>query len=899
MPLLAHAKSLIRNLFRRDRADRDTDEELRSYLDLLTEEKIASGQDPAQARRQAKIELGGLEQVKESILEDRPTAFIDSVAQDLRYAFRLFRRSPAFTAATILTLALGMGANAAIFSLVDSVFFRALPFPDLDRLVHVWTTNSDGDLHTPSPTQYEAVRNDAQSFEQVAGVGWAEFFYGINEPATQTLPGQLVTSNWLSTLGIQPFLGRDFFAEEQRAGHDAVVLLSYRCWRTRFHADPHVTQRQILLNRRLVTVIGVLPQSLEPYYDGAEVFAPLVLASYATNGLIRDGSIRVQTVARLKPGVSLAQARAESEFISQNLRSASQSDALSGRLVIEDFADALRDPGPTMQNARHGLAMMAAAAGVVLLIACANVASLLLARGIKRQKEIAVRAAIGCSRARLIRQLLTESTLLFLAGGVLGLFFARWSEDILAAATFGVVSNATYLHIDLRAALASLAICLVSALFFGTIPALQATHISPNDSLKDAPASITSGSRQQRSRNLLIMFQVALGMVLLVISGLLFRSFLHVEAAPIGYDPRNVLTATIQLPSTHYASPSARARLMQATLDRLRIMPSVESVGIANSLPMSGADSAHFQMEASSPQAAPVEDQVSFLSVSDSYFSTLRVPMLAGRPFHESDRAAAAPVAIVNQTFASRYFYGTSPIGGFAAFAGNPASKRQIVGVVSDFRQRNPEEDLRPIIYLPIAQTSPAAWSAAIRVRSSTDLATAAQSISNWLRPVDPSLDWEVGTMQRQLHDSESLTLRRPIITLFGGFGGLALILAIVGIFGVTSYSVAERTREIGIRVALGAARGEIANLVLRDASTVAFAGIAIGSFAALVLTKFLPTGSIGWSGSGIFLYGVSRLDALTYICSAALLLLASLSASWPPARRATQIDPLQALRHE
>ncbi len=478
------------------------------------------------------------------------------------------------------------------------------------------------------------------------------------------------------------------------------------------------------------------------------------------------------------------------------------------------------------------------------------------------------------------------------------MFFARWSEDILAAATFGVVSNVTYLHIDLRAALASLTICLVSAILFGMIPALQATHVRPNDSLKDGSSGLTSGTRQQRSRNFPIAFQIALGMVLLVISGLLFRSFLHVEAASIGYDAHNVLTATIQLPSSRYANPVDRLRLMQSALDRLRLVPSVESVGIADSLLMSGADRSHFLIQGASPQEAPVEDEVSFLSVGDAYFSTLHVPVLAGREFRDANREATAPVVIVNRTFANIYFRGSSPIGHHVASAGSPTIKREIIGVVSDFRQRNPEEDLRPIVYFPIAQTLPPGWSAAIRVRSSSEMAGVAQSISDTLRIIDPSLDWEVSTMQRQIHDSESLTLRRPVITLFAGFGGLALILAIVGIFGVTSYSVAERTREIGIRVAMGASRGEIASMVLREASTVAFMGITIGAFAAALLTRFLPTGSIGWSGSGIFLYGVSRLDALTYVCSATLLLSASLSASWLPARRATQIDPMQALRH-
>jgi putative ABC transport system permease protein len=897
MPLFARTKSLIGNLFRRDRADRNIDDELRSYLDLLAEEKIATGLSSIEARRQAQIELGGIEQVKENVRDVRAGAYLDAAAQDIRFALRLFRKSPIFTAVAILTLALGLGANAAIFSLVDSVFLRAMPFANLDRLVHIWTVNSDGDLHTPSPAQYEEVLNDAHSYVQVAGVGWTEFFFGENEPETQSAAGELVTSNWLSTLGVQPFLGRDFLSDEVSPGHDAVVLLSYRCWRTRFHADPKTIGLQIVLNRRLVTIIGVLPDSLEPYYDGTEIFAPLVLKSYTAQGPVRDGSIRVQIVARLKPDVSLAQARVETELMSQRVKDASQTGSVPSHLVIEGFADTLSHPGPTMQNAQHGLAMIAAAAGVVLLIACANVASLLLARGIKRQKEIAVRTAIGCSRARLIRQLLTESTLLFLAGGVLGLFFARWSEDILAAATAGVVSNATYLHVDLRAALVSLVICLVSALLFGMIPALQATRLSPNESLKDGSSSVTSGVRQQRSRNFLVAFQIALGMVLLVTSGLLFRSFLHVEAAPIGYDPHNVVTATMQLPSSRYANPLDRLRVMQATLDRLRLMPSVASVGIADSLPMSGADRAHFLIQSSS-QEAPVEDEVSFLAVGDAYFSTLRVSLIAGREFRESDSEAAAPDVIVNQTFAKRYYQGTSPIGRFVAFAGVPTIKREIVGVVSDFRQRNPEEDLRPIIYLPIVQTLPPGWSAAIRVRSSSEMAGVAQSIPDLLRPIDPSLDWEISTMQRQIHDSESLTLRRPIITLFAGFGALALILAIVGIFGVTSYSVAERTREIGIRVAMGAAHNEIARMVLREASTVAFTGIAIGAFAALALTRLLPTDSIGWSGSGIFLYNVSRLDVLTYASSAALLLSAALTASWLPASGATRIDPMQALRH-
>jgi putative ABC transport system permease protein len=388
-------------------------------------------------------------------------------------------------------------------------------------------------------------------------------------------------------------------------------------------------------------------------------------------------------------------------------------------------------------------------------------------------------------------------------------------------------------------------------------------------------------------------------MVLLVGFGLLLRSFLNVESSPMGYDPRDVLTATIRLPTTRYTAASDRVRLMREATERVRSMPGVESVSIANSLPMEGAESARLRIEVPSTKAPPAEQEIYFVSVSPEYFSMLKVAMLAGRPFQERDGQEGGPVAIVNQTFAKTYFQGINPIGYHLAFADSPTPWREIVGIVSDFRQRNPEEDLRPLAYFPVAQTLPGRWSMAIRVRAASDTGNAAARISNWLRPVDPQLYWDVGSMQQQIHDSESLTLRRPIITLLSSFGGLALILVVVGAFGVTSYSVAERTREIGIRSALGAGRSEIAGLVLRESLGVALGGVALGTFGALVVTRLFPTGGIGWSGSGIFLYGVSRTDSLTYLLTAVLLTSVVLAASWAPARRAMRVDPMVALRHE
>jgi putative ABC transport system permease protein len=875
----------------------DMDAELRFHIEARTEDLVCGGVAREEALRRARIEFGGIERAKEECRDAHGTNFVESLIQDLRFGLRMLRKNPAFTAVAVVTLALGIGANTAIFGLVDSAFLRGLPFREPERLVHIWTIEADDDVHTPTPAQYQAVRKESNSFEQVAASGWADYFYSADSSTSENLPGSLVTSNWFTTLGVQPLIGRNFREEEQQASQDGVVILSYDFWQTRFHADPGIIGQQIVLNRRPVTVVGVLPISSSSKY-GSKVFAPLLLNSYASQGNVRAGKMRVQIVARLKPGVTPAQARSELEVIGEQFKNANAVTDRSKHLVVENFAEMFRHPGPTVQNAQNGLWMTAVASGVVLLIACANVASLLLARGVKRHREIAVRAALGSSRGRMIRQLLTESTLLFLFGGVVALIATRWCEEIITKVASDMLSGA-YLQVDARVFIVSLAVSLLTALTFGLIPALQATRAGLNESLKDATLNAAGGWRSRRMRNVLVGGQIALGMVLLVCFGLLLRSFLHVESSQMGYDPRNVLTAATRLPFARYTAPPDRARLMHDAAERVRLIPGIESVGIADSLPMEGAESARLRIEVPGPKAAPVEEQIWFVSVSPGYFSTLRVAMLAGRPFQEQDGLESGAVAIINQTFAKQYFPGTNPIGYHLAFADSPTIRREIVGVVSDFRQRNPEEDLRPLAYFPVEQTLPARWSMAIRVRAASDMGSVAERINKWLRPVDPQLYWEMGSMQRLIFDSESLTMRRPILTLVASFGSLALVLVVVGVFGVTSYSVAERTREIGIRAALGAARVEIAGLVLRESLGVTFAGLIAGTFCAFVITRFFPAQGIGWSGSGIFLYGVSRTDSPTYLLTAALLTIVVLAACWIPARRATRVDPMVALRYE
>jgi len=886
----------LRSLFRRNRVEQELAEELQYHLARKTEGLLAQGMTSDDARRAALRSMDGLELRKEQCRDTRGVNLLETLLQDLRFGLRMLRKSPGFAAAAVLTLALGIGANTAMFGLVDSAFLRRLPYREPQRLVHIWTLEND-DTHTPTPAQYQAVRDESKSFEQVAAQGWADYLYGADGSLSENLRGALVTPNWFLTLGVRPLLGRNFRDEEQRVGQDGVVILSYDFWQNRFHADPSIIGQQIVLNRRPVTVVGVLPIWSSSKY-GPKIFAPLVLNSYANQGDERAGKVRVEIIARLKPDVTLSQSRSEVEVIGDQFRNPSALADRSQRLVVEDFAEMFRHPPPTVQNAQRGLWMTAVSAGIVLLIACANVGSLLLARGVKRHREVAVRTALGSSRGRMIRQLLTESTLLFLFGGVVALILTRWCAQIITKLASDMLSGA-YLQMNVRVFIVSLVVSLLAALAFGMIPALHGSRVNLNESLKDATPNAPGGSPSRRLRNGLVAGQVALGMVLLVAFGLLLRSYLHVETSRLGYDPHNVLTVATRFPFTRYTAPADRARLMHEAAERLRQLPGLESVGIADSLPMNGADSAQLRIEAPTPKVPPVQEEIWFVSVGPEYFSTLKVPMLSGRSFDERNGQASSSVAIVNETFARHFFPGSNPIGYHIAFADSPTTEREIVGVVSDFRQRNPEEDLRPLVYFPIAQTAPPRWSMAIRVRSAGDLINVASRINNWLQPVDPQLYWELGSLEAEIHDSESLTLRRPVITLLASFGSLALILVIVGVFGVTSYSVAERTREIGIRTALGAGHLKIVGLVLRESLLVACAGLVVGSLGAFAITRFFPTAGIGWSGSGIFLYGVSRTDSLTYGLAAALLVSVVLAATWAPAGRASRVDPMVALRHE
>ena len=463
----------------------------------------------------------------------------------------------------------------------------------------------------------------------------------------------------------------------------------------------------------------------------------------------------------------------------------------------------------------------------------------------------------------------------------------------------GLSPNGAYVNINARVFLFSLGVSFLCALVFGLAPALHATRIDLNDSLKDAVPTTVGGFRSRQSRNLLVVSQVALGMVLLVGFGLLLRSYLHVESAPMGYDPSNILTASVGLSTPRYREPSARLHFLEEAVERARLIPGVESAGMTETLPLDGADSGSLNIENHAASATESTGNAHRLSVDSGFFSTMKFTMLAGRPFSDNDSLGSPAVVIVNQTFASQFFPNENPLSHRFAFADSPMAWREIVGIVSNVRQRNLDEDSQSIAYLPLAQSLPRDLHLAIRVRASADMGPVSRGLSNWLRPLDPDLFWEQSTMLQRIHDSESVSMRRPVVTLLALFGGLALLLALVGIFGVTSFSVTERTREIGIRIALGATHSEVARLVLKETLLLTATGLASGALAALALTQLLPAGPLGWTGSGISLFGVARTDILTYSSSGILLSFVALSACYIPARRAMRVDPIVALRYE
>jgi predicted permease len=891
----------LRALFIGRRLDDEFDREVESHLTLLTEENIRQGMAPDDACRAALRAFGGVTQAKEHNREHRGLRQAEICLQDLRYAWRILRSRPGFTVVAVLTLALGIGANTAMFSVVNAVMWQELPYQSPERIAYFLVGDLahggfDDDI---SIADFVDWKRQNRVFDEMATFRGAHHLtLAADGVEPERIAGNLITANLLPVLGWNVWIGRNFLPEEEQPGHDNVVILSHQCWRRTFSADPNILGKKITLDGRPYAVVGVLPAGLRLW--GRDVYVPFALSTFSAD----RGTLQyAHAVARLKPGVTMAQAQTEMANVAREIEldnpATNQYRSVKLRTLLENETDW----GPTRRRMRQTLLVMLGAAGLVTLMACVNVASLLLARGLKRQKEFVMRIALGSSRARIARQLLTETLLLFLCGGAAGLVLAVTARHLMVKTTASYLNGATVdggttIALNPRIFLFSFVVSLIAGALFGLAPALQAVRVNLNDALNDVVKD-SGGWRRNRLRSTLISMEISLAMVMLVGFGLLARSFIKVMEAPQGFEPANVLTIFAGLNQEKYATPARRLEFSRKLLDEIYQMPGVRTAGIASAIPLMGGSEITFFIEGRDG-ARQTQATVRKLEVSPGYFSTFGIPLRQGRLFNDHDDETAPTVALVNETLARRYFPDESPLGKRVKIEGTRNPWCEIVGVVADAHQRNMDEDEAPLFFRPWHQAPQTDLTAVAKINAAAGLPAAGAALRTKLHTLDKDQAWErVQTMEEVIDDSESVVLRRPIVVLLGTLGTIALLLAVVGIYGVLSYSVTERTHEIGIRMALGALPGNVVKVILRETLILLSIGLGTGLAMALALTRLLPTGAIGWSGAAIHLYGVTRTDAITYSGVILILSLVALLASYIPARRAARIDPMRALRYE
>jgi putative ABC transport system permease protein len=820
---------------------------------------------------------------------DRRGVAVQTLWQDVRHGLRAIAKSPGFTAVAVLTLALGIGANTAIFSVVNAVLLRALPFPNSGRLVALWGVreHTGENRRALSYPDFEDLRAHSRSLESAAAYDEGAFtLTGLGEP--MHLRAGIVSADLFQVLRVSPRLGRAFLRDEDKPG-TRVILLSDRLWRERLNADPALVGRALSLNGRSYTVVGVLPPDFQfpldsdPYDLWTTIAEDRVSDSGDKPMTEHRGAHFLQAVARLKPGVPLAQANAELKAIGAALAKQYPDTNAHFSLSAEPALDAL------VGDVRPALWILLAAVGLVLLIACANVANLLLARSTARQHEVAVRAALGASRARILRQLLTESVLLAVAGAVPGVLLAAWATKILSTLPSLQIPRLAQAAVDWRALLFTLAASLATAGVFGLVPAVHASRFSLTGALREGGRGSGQSARHSQLRSALVVCEVSLALLLLIGSGLLVRSLVGILRVAPGFDPQGVSSFNMDLPGTRYGKPEQSAQFFRDLLPRLNALPGVVAASAVIPLPLSeDRIGTTFQIEGR-PVPRSEEPVTEFRCIGLDYFRTMRIPVIAGRTFTAADTRASAPVAIINETFAKRYFPNENPIGkriqpGVSDHP--PSVMREIVGVVGDVRHRALWRAPDPESHAPYDQV--AIGGMTVVVRAAADPQALMPAIRNELKKMDAELPlYSVRTLEEYV--SGSVAQRRFTALLLGIFAVVAMLLATGGLYGVMSYGVAQRTHEIGVRVALGAESGDVLKLVVGQGLRLTVLGVVLGWLGALGASRFL----------GALLYGVAGDDPLTFGTVAAVFVAVALAACYIPAQRAARVDPLVALRHE
>ena len=810
--------------------------------------------------------------------------------KDVRYAARVLWKSPGFTAVAVLAVALGVGANTAIFSVVNAVLLKPLAYEEPNQLVLINHNYPKIDLKASvSAPGYAYYRDNARSFSGVAALtGWNVNLTGEGEP--ERLQGMSVTPNLFQTLGARASAGRTFTAEEGAPGNNKVVVLSDGFWRRRFAGLP-VVGKVVTLNGEPYNVVGVMPPGFQLGREfggqAPELWSPIAFTPQQLDPTTGLTSEYLAVVARLKPGVSVAQAQAEMDAMAADLRRQymPNSGPDNWGLLLTSYEEFVVGKVRTM------LFFLLGVVACVLLIACANVANLMLARSAFRQKEIAVRTALGASRWRVVRQLLTESVLLSLAGGGVGLLLAMWGLDLLLKLNDHKIPRAAEIGLDRNVLLFTLGVSVLTGIVFGLAPAFQTSNVNLHDTLKEGGRSGRGGVRRG-VRDALVVFEIFAAVVLLVGAGLLIRSFGRLQQVNPGFEPRGVLAMQVSLPGSKYKEGAQRAAFDRQLLEGVRALPGVKSAATITTLPMSGWNqSGSFQIEGQQLPLGVSSPHGDRWMPSDDYFQTMGIPLVKGRYFDARDTADSPLVAIVSEALARKYWPGEDPVGKRITFDRVPNTQdqrwREVVGVVGHVRNEGLEGESRGQYYVPYSQR-PNSADLFIVARTDADPASLAPAVRGAVAAVDRDLPvYRVTTMEKLV--AESLAQRRFWMFLFGVFAGLAMALAVVGLYGVMSYTVAQRTHEIGLRMALGAQAGDVLRMVVGQGMLLVAVGLGLGLGAALLLSRLMSS----------MLFGVSAADPLTYAGIAVLLAAVAFFASYLPARRATKVDPMEALRYE
>jgi putative ABC transport system permease protein len=867
-------------------------EELAQYLDDYYAELLAGGATETEAERRTLAELSGSELLARELrrverpcdLEpivfgsNRRTNMIADLWQDMRYGARMLFKNPSFTLIAVITLALGIGANTAIFSLVYAVVFRPLPYREPDQLVRLKATlpRKNAFNMTVSYPTFRDWQEQSTVFAHVAA--YAAIAGGLNLTGgdrPERLASLNVSSGIFPLLGINPALGRAFVAEEEQQGAN-VVVMSHELWRRKFQGDPNLIGKTITLDEQARTVIGIMPPGFQFPPNASnriDLWTPLVPN--------RDrGSSFLLVVARMKPGVSQTQAQAEMDSLAQRLDEKKRGEGISLISLHEDVV------GQT----RQALFLFLGAVVFVLLIACANLANLLLAQAVGRQKEIAIRVALGAGRGRLIRQMLTESLALAGLGGVCGLLLAHWGTDLLVSLIPANTFPPTRLQgigISAPVLLFTLGLSLLTGIAFGLPPALRAAGAEISRSLKESGRTGAGSRSSRRLRGGLVMAEIAISLTLLVGAGLLLKSFYLLQKESPGFRPENVLTMQIHLPRAKYAEERQKLGFFQELLGNLETAPGVRSAGLVNALPIGGSDFMSGYRVPNPPGAgAEHSGSVAYRVASPDYFRTMGIPIRRGRVFTERDRAGAANVAIINESFARALWPGGNAIGQIIELAWGAPTQREIVGVIGDVRHRSLEKQPLPEVYVPLQQDPRSEMAVVVATSSQPMILIPLLRDSVWRVDKDQPV-MEVRAVEQVV--AASVAPRRFNALLLAAFAAIALSLAAAGIYGVISHSVAQRTHEMGLRMALGAQRGAVLKLILRQGMALAFGGVSVGLFGSFALARALTNQ----------LYGITPVDPSTFLSISVLTLLVALLACLRPAYRATKVDPLVAMRSE